>query len=145
MTRKMAWNRRALNSALVLGASNREITVIFFMLNLKSMLLNLLPYLPRTNELITQPTCHVAWYFAISYDITSRCLPGLHSLPAYSMFDFYVSLFHLCSTHNDCKIGIIGFFWIRQVVIRAGVFYSHLWSQLVITVRRQPTLQKTVV
>ena len=109
------------------------------------MLLNLLPYLPRANELITQPTCHVAWYLAISYDITSRCLPGLHSLPAYSMFDFYVSSSHLCSTHNDCKIGIIGFFWIRQVVIRAGVYYSHLWAQLVITVRRQPTLQKTVV
>ena len=33
---------------------------------------------------------------------------------------------------QDCKIEIfIGYFWMRWVVIRAGVYCSHLWAQLV--------------
>ena len=36
---------------------------------------------------------------------------------------------HLCSTRNDCKIGIfVGYIWIRWVVIRAGVYCPHLWA-----------------
>ena len=36
-----------------------------------------------------------------------------------------------CVAH-DCKIEIfIGYFWMRWVVIRAGVYCPHLWAQLV--------------
>ena len=36
---------------------------------------------------------------------------------------------------HDCKIEIfIGYFWMRWVVIRAGVYCPHLWAQLVDTV-----------
>ena len=36
-----------------------------------------------------------------------------------------------CVAH-DCKIeNFIGYFWMRWVVIRAGVYCPHLWAQLV--------------
>ena len=38
---------------------------------------------------------------------------------------------HLCSTLNDCKIGIfVENFWITRVVIRLGVYSPHSWAQL---------------
>ena len=40
-----------------------------------------------------------------------------------------------CVAH-DCKIEIfIGYFWMRWVVIRAGVYCPHLWAQLVFQVK----------
>ena len=39
----------------------------------------------------------------------------------------------MCTNHTDCKIGIfVEYFWIRQVVIRAGVYCPHSWAQLVV-------------
>ena len=36
----------------------------------------------------------------------------------------------LCSIHNDCKTRIfVEYFWIRWVVIGAGVYCLHLWVQ----------------
>ena len=39
---------------------------------------------------------------------------------------------HLCSTVNDCTIGIfVEYYWITRVVIRLGVYSPHSWAQLV--------------
>ena len=82
----------------------------------------------RVSSLIFGPL--VANYLAengVSGTLWNKTIDSIH---------FFSWRIPTCVAH-DCKIEIfIGYFWMRWVVIRAGVYCTHLWAQLVYSKHR---------
>ena len=56
---------------------------------------------------------------------------GQNNAGFFSESNILYTVFYLCSSHNDSKIGVfVWYFWIKLVAIRARVQWLHLWPQL---------------